>query len=278
MSIYFETRNDDGGIQINDINKTVGFVRSGTIRACISRGELYGFELTKNEIFAAFSVDNGTLYISPYIACDNSKICYVGSREDVDIHYYVYATSNDFRQTSKLGLQIFDKNSSLIYDAFHLSLSVVEAHDFVCSGEYESSKLVEIAAVLAVSFLPQGHPERIDGTVDNYINSGSCPSFSTKIKDGYAVASFSTPWNPRLAIYNTSYLHKVYMGGYVFNKANKTLSIETKKQCFTANRLYGSGSWSHLVNPIAQDVGFYIVGGICANQYLFSIVDTHGGA
>ncbi|MGE9900485.1 hypothetical protein [Mitsuokella multacida] len=117
MSTYFETIDNDNGIQLSDNSPIYQVVRTGELSANYRNGEWYGFSLSNAESFATFKVDSGNLLISPMYIYNNRKIQYVSS-DGSSIKYKVFGDSRSVTPSTHLtGIEVYNDNREVVYSS-----------------------------------------------------------------------------------------------------------------------------------------------------------------
>lgn len=272
MSTYFECINDNGTLQINDFYETQGITRNGTIRACISNGKIYGLTLNDEENCMAFSVASGTLYVSPVTKYNGKKICYVASKEDVDIAFYAYSTAHNYvLKDSGCGLQIFNAKGQPIFDSMFSTLSIEgfysNAYDF--SGNYVNG--VDDTFALITGTIMEGHGGERASTFWLIDHVAGCKEWSKTVRKGTVVRPYCTPWSTRLAApYSSSDMNQLFICGFTFSENGTKISTDKKFSVYSVNTLLGDGNLIQLHRTLNR--GIYVVTGIRSSQYLFDLL------
>lgn len=117
MSTYFETIDNDNGIQLSDNSPTYQVIRTGELSANYQKGEWYGFSLSNTESFATFKVNSGNLLISPMYIYNGRRIQYVSS-DGSSIKYKVFGDSRSVPPSTHLtGIEVYNNNSEVVYSS-----------------------------------------------------------------------------------------------------------------------------------------------------------------
>lgn len=275
MSTYFETVNNDGGIQITDKESTFQVVRSGEVSANYQNGEWYGFSLINSESFATFKVNNGNLLISPMYICNGKRVQYVSS-DGENIKYKVFGDSKKITPSEHLvGIEIYNAQKEIVYSS---------ALDLLNYKQYKS--------IYADSNISNrdGNDNNFQKTWTGMMLSNTWwEAYTYSGKDPY-IMSYTIPWvvgyntydkNGDRAFGRKEYgIH--YVTGYRFTNGYSFSTMQNTRLISNMSRLKGEGDLHQLGTVIKSSGGKhdyngknYNYAGVFCTGYMFHVFDTN---
>lgn len=275
MSTYFETKNDDGGIQITDNESTFQVVRSGEISANYKNGEWYGFSLINSESFATFKVDNGNLLISPMYIYNGKRIQYVSS-DGEKIKYKVFGESKAVQPSEHLvGIEVYNAQREIVYSS---------ALDLLNYKQYKS-----IYADSNISNRSGNDNDFLKTWTGMMLSDAWWEAYAYSGKDPY-IMSYTMPWvvgyntydkKGDLAFGRKEYgIH--YVTGYRFTNGYSFSTMRNTRLISNMSSLKGDGDLHQLGMVIKSSGGSddyngknYNYAGIFCTGYMFHIFDTN---
>lgn len=258
VATYFETTNSKTGtIQINDTYMTYAVKRTGKIKANLSKGVVYGLAIADDEVLAGFRVKSGTLFVSPTLLHDNSKVQYVACDGDQEISYFTYAPVNKFTPvTHGAGVEIYDATGRLIYSSHYPSAKFIDFKTLPFKGSYDAANIY-------------------------YNGNDTWDSYSIANNNNRYIVVYSSPWEVWPSIYRT-FTRRNSVAGFVFSDGvikNETGRHWPSDSGIVVKTLTGYGSIGHFgtnyhtSDPDVPQSRFYDSGGIFSFDFCFSVMD-----
>lgn len=285
MSAYFYTLNDNGELQIDDSTVLQMVSKTNTVSANVTAGKLYCYQLDSNTLSAAFSIDSGTLYISPQGINSNGTRWYlVGANNNNTITCKQIIINTNLSPASSpfAGMEIYNASGKVIYSTKYECMSM----ETFCNRPYKFSNFTNGPGTMEFeSMYDDGYyacPGNIQpgllvgwyydhGVVDNCfykpLGQHGVDAWSYTARTKPYIQALMSPWFPSV-MQTSDNKQYVYMCGYKIS--GNTVSLETTMQKYkitSYNGLSPDFNW----DAYTGDGGVH-TNGVCATSYMFNVL------
>ena len=265
MSSYFSVINDNGVTTIDDNTQTLGVVREGSIRANISRGEIYGFSIAKGESVSFRPERDTKMICSPPLIYGGNFMYFVATTSDVNIKYRVYKkVSFEAHPSHGCGMLLFDDQERTMFNSSLRAWrhkGYYQSNYFFKQGEL-SEEIVKF--LLGLDYVYSG---RISPQDYNDGGTGNEPTTIALTIDAY-VNPLSSPWITLFSNTRRIADHRFTALGYIFS-GNKLTTERYFNTWYIPRTVFGSGNIDCL--SVATVKGVMV--GIMSGTYMFNIVE-----
>lgn len=296
MATYFYTKHDDGTMQIDDGYEAVQSIKSGSVSADITKGQLYGLALTAPAHCAAFRIDRGELFISPPTLYGSTMIYYVATNGSTPIYYEQFARSTSLSASSSLaGMELYDSAGKVVFTTKYRTYSAYIGHyaKFVSVREIDGAVILDSNpefdflsdAEMAFTYYAEAYGINRAIYLEEQATMGAgvpgAGAWSATVPAEAVIQSSSAPWLPGLCA-SSSTMNRVYLAGYHFTanaNGTRTISIggETMKT-FNVTTILGQGALSdinrtdnYIPGTGATLSGYHRRFGLHGHGYIFNV-------